>query len=765
MPKKLAAAAAAGIWLAALAGAAAGTWHLARVQPPLAAYAGPGDASRGSGGPAAERVTIVLAQGLTWADLGRLPGSSGAKAAALLTPPPTGGRADAAYLTVGAGVPAAVPDLPVPPLDRDAPWWDADAGTLHRRLTGAETDRAAVVVPGLARLAAANKDRSPPVTPGWLGEALSRAGLRTAVLGEADFAGGYDGRSAALLAMDGAGTVVYGRLEGMTRADPTAPGGTVQDWTAMVEAWTLLPPDAALVVIESGDLRRLEAAAPLLSPARWLEARQQALDRLAQGVARLLDAAAQRAGRHPVWVLAAAPAQGPAEARFGVLWIWPDEGDEGSVQPGGAATAAAGAGETALLTSPSTRRWGVVPLTDLAPAILNELGVAGPAPLGRALTAGLETYPWSRLGAAGAALEGVLGANHADRVRLIQGYVFSLIGMALAVLAAVRWRDLGRWVAWAAPGMASVPLAFLLLPGLGVQGLLPRAVITGILAAAAALWAAGRPSTQVFSWIAGLTAGVVIGDLLLGGPAVIRSPLGHSLLVGARYYGIGNEYGGLLIGASALAGGLLAGSPRVRAAGLPPWAGALAPALMGAVLLHPALGANFGCGLAAATAAGAFALKSLEGRPHRRRAVAVLAAGAAGAVAAAVVLDMAGGLAASHIGRAAQQAAAGDWQAVIDVIRRKGLLNWRLIQYTIWSRVFVATLVAVTVLVLRPAAGLRRLSQREPVLFAGIVAAVIGAGAALVLNDSGVVAAATTMVLPTTLAAHALLSPPPPAGS
>src|SRR5690606_5916698 len=124
-----------------------------------------------------------------------------------------------------------------------------------------------------------------------------------------------------------------------------------------------------------------------------------------------------------------------------------------------------------------------------------------------------------------------------------------------------------------------------------------------------------------------------------------------------------------------------------------------------------------------------------------------------------------GGLAASHIGRAAQQAAAGDWQAVIDVIRRKGLLNWRLIQYTIWSRVFVATLVAVTVLVLRPAAGLRRLSQREPVLFAGIVAAVIGAGAALVLNDSGVVAAATTMVLPTTLAAHALLSPPPPAGS
>jgi len=293
-------AAAAALWLATLVAAGLGTWRLAQARPPLAGYAAPGGPAQDPLGPPAQRLTIVLAQGLTWSDLPHLPaGGDGWTAAALVTPP-AGSRVEAGYLTIGAAAPAVAPELPVPPLDRDARWWDAEAGELHRRLTGVEPGGAAVVVPGLARLVHANRDRSPAATPGWLGEALARRGLRAAVLGEADFAGRHDGRWAPLLAMDAAGTVAYGRLEGMTRPDPEAPDGRVQDWPALVAAWESLPGDAALVVIDSGDLRRLEAAAPLLSPGRWTAARGEALDRLARGLAGLQAAAARRPGRDPI---------------------------------------------------------------------------------------------------------------------------------------------------------------------------------------------------------------------------------------------------------------------------------------------------------------------------------------------------------------------------------------------------------------------------------------------------------------------------------
>nr|MBO2507609.1 hypothetical protein [Bacillota bacterium] len=766
-------AAAAVLWLAALAGSAWGTWHLARAQPPLAAYAPPEAVSGGGPAAAAARLTIVVVQGLTWADLAQLPARDGTTAAALLTPPPAGGRVDAAYLTVGAGAPAVVPELPVPPLDRGARWWDAAAGDLHRRLAGADPGQAAVVVPALARLASANRDRSPAVTPGWLGEALARSGLRAAVLGEADFAGRYDGRGAALLAMDSAGTVAYGRLEGMTRPDDAFPAGVGQDWDALLLAWETLPGDAALVVIESGDLRRLEAAAPLLDHGRWLQAREQALQRLRRGLEQLLAAAARRPGRNPVWVLAAAPAQAPAAAAFGVLWTWSGEA-AGEVEKDPDGGGSAGPGGAALLGSPSARRWGVVPLTDVTAAVLAELGAGTAAPLGRGMAAGTDRYPWDLLAPAGTALEAALAANHAGRVPLIQGYVVALIVTAAAALAAVRWRGLGRVVAWAAPGMAAVPLAFLLLPGLGIQEAALRALVTGVLAAAASVWASRLGTACAFAVLAGLTVAAVAADVLLGGTAAVRSPLGHSLLVGARYYGIGNEYGGVLVGSAALAGGLAAGAARgagprpgaVRAGRTGPAAAlaCLVPAAAAALLLHPGLGANFGCGLAALASAGVLALKVPAAAPRSRRAAVLAAAGAAAAAAVLILLDMAGGAQASHIGRAAQQAAAADWQSLREVALRKVRLNWRLIQYAIWSRMFVVSLAAVSVLVLRPAAGLRRLSQRDPGLFAGIVAAVMGAGAALLLNDSGVVAAATAMIFPTAAAAHALLASGRPPG-
>lgn len=49
-----------------------------------------------------------------------------------------------------------------------------------------------------------------------------------------------------------------------------------------------------------------------------------------------------------------------------------------------------------------------------------------------------------------------------------------------------------------------------------------------------------------------------------------------------------------------------------------------------------------------------------------------------------------GGVNQSHIGQAMGQILHGQWQVIWDMIVRKLLMNWKLIQYSIWGKVLLA---------------------------------------------------------------------------
>ncbi|MEC0213915.1 hypothetical protein ABEX47_32915 [Paenibacillus ehimensis] len=80
------------------------------------------------------------------------------------------------------------------------------------------------------------------------------------------------------------------------------------------------------------------------------------------------------------------------------------------------------------------------------------------------------------------------------------------------------------------------------------------------------------------------------------------------------------------------------------------------------------------------------------------------------------------------------------------IIARKLAMNVHLIRVSAWSKVLLTALAVMAVLVLRPLGRLRLWEQRYPCLMHGCYANVIGALAALALNDSGVVAAAAMIV-------------------
>jgi hypothetical protein len=202
----------------------------------------------------------------------------------------------------------------------------------------------------------------------------------------------------------------------------------------------------------------------------------------------------------------------------------------------------AGRGFSGDLTSGSTRLDGYVLSTDIAPTILERLGIPVPGEMsGQAIRAAGSVGP--------AAIE-TLG----DRIAAVPGrrgpvVGFSLLAwfVALALAAAATGGRLAR------PGVRTVglsvvylPLALLLGAALGAgQGVEQLLVLFGAPALALTTLAA-LGGYRALALASSLTVVAYAVDVIAGSPLTTLSLLGPNPGLGVRFYGIGNELEALL---------------------------------------------------------------------------------------------------------------------------------------------------------------------------------------------------------------------------
>lgn len=687
--------------------------------------------------------------------------------------------------TIAPGAAAGSEATPRAPEEERAPGPRAAA---VGRDQGGGSELPPVVHWGWQALQRANESLDHPVPLGSLATALHRAGLEVAALGNADLPSGPWAAArpgAALLAADARGWVDLGLVDGRSlEPDPTIPGGWRTRWDAVLDGWATARQRAALVVVEAGDLGRLEDLAPALPAETLAAARLEAGRRLGQ----VLAAMRVRLGPEDRLILLN-PAPG-SEARAAGETLMPVL--SWGTGPG-------------LLTSPSTRRAGVVANTDLAPMIAAHLGgPPHPAWVGRPWV----VVPVTGGGTGGEAaltalerLDASLLANYQRRATFIRLFVGAGLVLTAGPLLELRRRG-GRLGRWTQPllALAAFPLANLLLPawptgeGWRWWSEAPSVLLAAALAIALAA-AARRLAGSIlgaFGAVGLWTATVTVGDALAGAWLAQLTPFGYSPIGGARFYGIGNEYMGVLIGSTAVAAAAWAemrrraeqGRSRDRGPGpLPqasravepapaPEAGAeapgrrpLLPAVLGvplalggiAILLaDPRLGSNFGGALSAAVAACGPALAAaLAARRHslRWRAAAgfVLLVVPAAVGLAMWLWDRQLGTGATHVMATWDQVVSRGPRTLLEVATRKIAMNVRLMRYTNWSYLFVMLVFAYAFVIYRRAAVVRQLEQRAPEAVRGLAAVAAGSLAALLLNDSGIVAAATTLVYGATL--------------
>lgn len=562
---------------------------------------------------------------------------------------------------------------------------------------------------------------------GSIGDALHGAGLQTVVLGSED-TGERLWRPAVLLASDSQGHVDLGDVSRhLLTAAAERPFGVRTHYDKMWRSYEAVKQRAALVVLDLGDLYRLDAVRSQLSTSRYRSLRAMILQEIDTFAGRLLpDVQANR-------LLLVVTPQVAHDAVAQQEWLAPVLAVGGDVQP------------QSVLTSATTRRAGIISNLDIAPTVLRFLQISPPSQMIGYPLQGTQRLDPHRVG--DLVQTTVWNSIHREAVLTLSG-VWIGLGLLLALLrlvlcVEVPLRPLRAWL-W---GGLAMPLCLYLLP------LFPMANVWEAAGACATLFLLFvaipfrvlpfcRTLLGRLFWLAAATMASVLIDTWRGGRLGTVSMLSYDPIIGARYYGVGNEYMGVLVGSALLAFAALWQSERLQKRWLQT-GGVVAAVLLTAFFALPSAGANTGGALTMAGTAALFALK--QKRHSLRMTACVLLATLGGAGLLLFYLNEMT-TTPSHIGAAARQVWNGGLPEALRILTRKSDLFLHAFRSSIWPSVLVAALGGFAWFLQTPLSQRAKWRQVYAANWTGIGAVVEGAVLGMLVNDTGVVVAAMMLL-------------------
>lgn len=707
--------------------------------------------------PTSKRVVIVLAPYLTWEDLTATStptiwslaeqGAVGDINARSRTrevgepPSPLEGA-----LTISAG------SWAVPSFDAAAAYQVTEryevgtAAEAFRRTTGDQVGSNSIVFLGLPITQKENSKRSFDAVIGTLGEAISRAGGVTAAVGNSDV--GYvtaeqrKVRPAALAAMNSHGLVALGEVSpALLREDPNAPFGIETDIERFATALRTVDEETAstdgpvLVVLDAGDAYRATKFEPQVTPSIADEQRREALATLDAVVAL-------------------------AHKRFSndvIMVVSQSTGDKAAGRPEGLGPVViAGEGWRGLLTSNSTQRDGLVTNLDVTATVMKSLGITPPtAVLGNSMrTIDAPHDVQSRVTILNRMNKTAIAFDAAKPAIVNTFVVLTVIALLLGAFTLVRARHwspvvVRRWITGlriALLAVLSVPVSSWLLfawmrwPSNAAWATAALLITTSaVFAMALVLMIKGRSRLPV-AVLSLLTAAVIVIDQLLGAPASFTNFFGYSPLLAARFYGMGNEAAAILVGSTLVGMAMLfdqwPDSRYTRIGKL--WGIPVVSALVVSSAAAPFWGANVAVAVWGVVAFG-LAWLLMNGRRLSLRSLAWLLLTMVGMVAIFAAIDLFGGGAQTHLGRAIDSARQGGMIELWNIVARKAETNVRVLTHTNWAYILVATLAFLGFMRWRPHGDFAETLTQNPHFADAITISLIAGAVAYFTEDSGIV--------------------------
>jgi hypothetical protein len=702
---------------------------------------------------------VLLAPYLTWGDIsgGSMPRAQALAQRALLTnvnvrAGAAGGTTtpDRGALVLSAGAPVLYSEGAMTAFDTSESVGPTPVGDFYQRLFARDADGAQVVYLGLPLQVTANAGTSLDNMLGALGSAVHAKGLKTAAIGNGDpgwfVDAGRASRPAGVAAADGNGIVDVGDVSlAMLTPDPLAPYGVRADVARITAAYrrALGDPAVRFVVVDPGDIARSQLSASIESAAAAAVARDKALRSTDAVLGAMVDALRQ--DDVVVLMAPAAPWIADEPEAFGPLVLAGPDG-------GGIATAA------------STHRDGIVTAMDVSVTIVDLVGATIPAKM-----VGSVIRPAAVLGGAPVAdridfldrMASTAVAVESVRTSTVNTFILlTVVALVVSTLILYRGSD-GLPVG----ALTVAKAALLLVPSVLLGGIVQfavwrwqqtgLAVIGTLLACTIVIWVAamalGRrmPITVPLIAVTGATAVVSLVDQWIGAPLSFTGLFGYSPLLGARYYGLGNEMSGLLLGSVLVAVALALDTWRDAA-----WAGYVRTwgwPVMGLVVLvtaaSPFWGANVGAvaWMAVGFLVGWLMLNGRKVWTWRNLVIVVVVI--AVIVAGLTAIDLLGAAGSeTHLGRTVSGALANGPGSLWTLIARKAETNARVLGRTNWTWLLVAVLLLLGYMRWRPRGEFAAMLKEFPSFSAAVAASLFAGVVGYFTEDSGIIIPALLLI-------------------
>ena len=625
-----------------------------------------------------------------------------------------------AYTSLGAGVRAEASADSIHSVNINE-----DSREIYLRRMGIDPGLNGIVNQDMARLQRLNVTGEYGAIAGALGQSMHVKGIKTAAIGNSDTSETMV-RMAPLIAMDEQGFVDHGDVsQGTLVKDDLYPFGLKNNYPRMLEAFQEAYMKAGLIVIDFGDIYRLERYRDNMTDQSYTNHREKILNELDTYVAQLVESIDF------------------SHTRLYLVTPYPSAA---SMKAGDRLTPILVVGEgipPGIVTSNTTRREGVVGNVDLAPSIMEYLGAQSENMTGRPLRFIEKEHNLEWLMKTN---QGIIATSEFRYPVLTSFAIFEIfISISALVLILLKDRLKSKWVNAFMNLLLStmaVPFVLLILSVFTKRSLFFVYFWT-IIVTIFITFATKKFSRHRLDPILILSAITTIGllvDIATQGRLIKASLLGYDPIIGARYYGIGNEYMGVLIGATLVFATALIDRFQFRKY----WA-LLIFACTTLIVGFPGLGANVG-GTITAVVAFVFSSLRLFNVKIRLKQILIIGFSTVFVVAIMAFIDMNVLGAKSHLAGAVEQIFNEGPGTIFLIINRKLAMNLRLIRVTIWSKVLISTILILAVLFYRPVGDINKLFKAYPNLSIGWAGIVTACVVGFLANDSGVVASATGII-------------------
>ena len=565
-------------------------------------------------------------------------------------------------------------------------------------------------------------------TLGSLGQTLSDNNFKVAVLGNSDTVENGQvkkNRNICLIAMDNYGRVADGNIEDINMEDYTMPFGIRTDYNKLTKETKTLYKNNDILFVDLGDTYRLDQYKGFLNEHTYSKMKKI----IHNNISKYLESVFNMVGENDVVYIASSfPSKLAYKNKERLSPIIKFKGNE-----------------KGLLSSSTTRRDGIVANIDVGVDILNEFGLENKSMVGRAYSliqkddnVNFLSYELEKM----ATISNIRSTVVNTFVGVVS--VSWVIGM-VAILFRNRIPNKDKVFnvikEFIKLGII-MPLVFLLATIFNFKT--PVSMTIGIIITTLALYLLGRvlfkDDLKQMGFFALITILVIVIDCIFGTYLMKNNIMSYDAIIGARYYGVGNEYEGVSIASPIFAFAILLNYNKK----LPKWSIIIASIVILITSAYPTMGANVG-GAISQTAAYLLFIMLIFNIKLDFKKVVLICLSVVGVVGIFAFLDIVSG-SESHLGLFVQQILLNGPSTIIQIFARKIGMNVKLAQTSVWVNILLVGIFIIGIFIIKPPKQFRMIDKRYPMIFKGFIASMVGCIVTLLVNDSGIVAASTASI-------------------